>query len=174
MCAWQSTRPGITYIPAASISFTPLAGRPDSLIATLGKPTLLTSLIRLFSMTMSTGPIGGAPAPSIIVAPRMTSRSNGPSPSPGLRSGPGWIERCGGCVCAKAMTQTRANIETTSHDVCDGRDIAVLLFVFTVYVHCMVSRAKDVLFCAWRQEREKTIAGRKFLLPPPYLFPPPR
>ena len=41
---------------AGVISFTPLAGRFDSLTATLGKPTLLISLIRLFSMTMSTGP----------------------------------------------------------------------------------------------------------------------
>src|SRR5262245_12966748 len=130
MCAWQSTRPGNTYLPLASLSFTPLAGRFDSLMATLGKPTLLISLIRLFSTTMSTGPIGGAPAPSIIVAPRMTNRSNGPSPSPGLRSGAGWIERCGACVRANAMTQTRANIENTIHDLCDGRDIAVLLFVF--------------------------------------------
>src|SRR5882672_1295276 len=110
-------------------------------------------------MTMSTGPIGGAPAPSIIVAPRMTSRSNGPSPSPGLRSGPGWIERCGGCVCAKITTQLRVNNRTTNHNLCDGRDIAVLPFVFTVDVHCLVGRAKNVLFCAWRQEQEKTGAG---------------
>src|SRR5262245_43093575 len=105
-------------------------------------------------MTMSTGPIGGAPDPSIIVTPRMTSRSNGPSPSPDLRSGPGWIERCGG-ACANTMTQARASIENTTHGLCDGRDIAVLLFVFTVYVNCLVGRAKDVLFYAERQEREK-------------------
>src|SRR5262249_38612780 len=110
-------------------------------------------------MTMSTGPIGGAPAPSIIVAPRITSRSNGPSPSPGLRSGRGWIERCGGCVCANAMTQPRANIETATHDLRDGRDIVVLLFALTVYLHYMVGRAKNVLFCAGRQEREKTGHG---------------
>ena len=46
--------------------------------------------IRLPSITMSTGPRGGPPEPSIIVAPRMTKRSKGPSPS--ARSGPGRID----------------------------------------------------------------------------------
>src|SRR5262249_41966790 len=127
MCAWQSTRPGSTYIPAPSISFTPFSGRFDSLMAVLGKPTLLISLIRLFSMTMSTGPIGGAPAPSIIVAPRMTSRSNGPSPSPGLRSGAGGAVRCARCVCANTTATPKANNRTTNHDLYAKRDIAVLL-----------------------------------------------
>jgi len=44
------------------------------LIGTLGKPTLRISRMRLPSMTMSTGPTGGAPVPSTSVAPRMISR----------------------------------------------------------------------------------------------------
>ena len=36
--------------------------------------------MRPFSTTMSIGPIGGAPVPSMTVAPRNTSRANGPMP----------------------------------------------------------------------------------------------
>src|SRR5689334_10263943 len=36
--------------------------------------------MRLFSITISVGPIGGAPVPSITVAPRSTRRLNGPRP----------------------------------------------------------------------------------------------
>src|ERR1700726_3716035 len=46
-----------------------------------GWPTLSTRTMRFFSITMSTGPIAGAPVPSINVAPRRMSRANGPSPS---------------------------------------------------------------------------------------------
>ena len=74
----------------ASISLVlpvPILGRFDSSIGTFGAPTLATSTILLFSITMSTGPAGGPPVPSINVAPLIISRLNGPSPSPALRSG---------------------------------------------------------------------------------------
>src|SRR5207247_2156656 len=45
--------------------------------------------MRLFSTTMSTGPRGGPPVPSINVAPRITIVLNGPTPSPGARLGAG-------------------------------------------------------------------------------------
>jgi hypothetical protein len=45
------------------------------------------------STTTSTGPTGGAPVPSIRVTPRITSRSNGPSPSPARRAGAG-LDAC--------------------------------------------------------------------------------
>ena len=54
-------------MPVASISLVPFAGRPRSPIGTLGKPTLATSLMRSCAITMSTGPRGGAPVPSITV-----------------------------------------------------------------------------------------------------------
>jgi len=41
---------------------------------------LFIKVMRLFSITMSVGPIGGAPVPSITVAPRSTSRLKGPTP----------------------------------------------------------------------------------------------
>ena len=47
---------------------------------------------------MSIGPRGGAPVPSITVTPRMTRRSNGPSPSPARRVGVGCI------CCAESET----------------------------------------------------------------------
>jgi hypothetical protein len=57
----------------------------------LGKPTLVTSVMRFCWTTMSIGPRGGAPVPSITVIPRITRRSNGPSPSPACRFGVGFI-----------------------------------------------------------------------------------
>ena len=76
----------------------PLAGRPWSRMGTPGEPTLRISAMRLFSTTMSTGPRGGAPVPSIMVMPRITMRLNGPSPSPAGRLGEplilmSWAER---------------------------------------------------------------------------------
>ncbi len=56
----------------------------------MGTPTFAIRWMRLPSTTMSTGPMGGEPVPSMSVAPRMISRSNGPSPSPAGRSGAGW------------------------------------------------------------------------------------
>src|ERR1700726_2944522 len=55
-----------------------------------GWPTLSTRTMRFFSITMSTGPIAGAPVPSISVAPRRMSLANGPSPS--ARGGAGGID----------------------------------------------------------------------------------
>ena len=56
-------------------------------------------LMRLPSTTMSPGPWGSAPVPSISVAPRMTSVPNGPAPSSGPRGGAGWsVSSC----CATA------------------------------------------------------------------------
>ena len=59
--------------------------------------------IRLPSTMTSIGPIGGAPVPSITVTLRIASVLNGPSPSPGRRSGagmmpPGWAGPVG-CAC---------------------------------------------------------------------------
>src|SRR5215813_1340380 len=114
-------------------------------------------------MTMSTGPIGGAPAPSIIVAPRMISRSNGPSPSPGLRSGPGWIERCGGCVCANAITQPRAYIKTTSHDLCDRRDIAVLPSCLLLMFNAWLAGQRMYSFALRGKGEKRSSPVEKFL-----------
>src|SRR5271154_3714999 len=58
-------------------------------MGTFGNPTLTMLAILSFSITMSTGPIAGEPVPSIMVAPRITMRLNGPAPSPGLRFGAG-------------------------------------------------------------------------------------
>ena len=60
---------------AVAIDFMIAPGRPairvDRLAA--GVPTLTSAVTRSFSTTMSTGPQGGAPVPSMIVAPRRTS-----------------------------------------------------------------------------------------------------
>ena len=64
--------------------------------------------IRLPAMTMSTGPRGGAPLPSIIVAPRMTQPAKGPSPSPGWRSGTRSI-RAPSCATAPDATASAAS-----------------------------------------------------------------
>ena len=74
-------------MPVPSISRTPFAGRPRSLIGTCGAPTETTSVIRFPSTTTSIGPCGAAPVPSITVIPRITSRVYGPPPSAGSRSG---------------------------------------------------------------------------------------
>ena len=83
MCACMSTKPGSTYIPSRLSSLSPrfAFGRFFSSIGTPGWPTLLISTMRFRSTTMSTGPMAGAPVPSIRVAPRRMSRSKGPSPS---------------------------------------------------------------------------------------------
>src|ERR1043166_2604989 len=83
----MSMKPGSTYMPVPSISFVASFGRPSGLIGTSGAPTTRTSRMRFPSMTTSAGPIGGAPVPSMTVTPRRISRGNGPSPSPGRRSG---------------------------------------------------------------------------------------
>src|SRR5687767_2313229 len=74
--------------------------------------TANSSTMRLRSTTMSTGPRGGAPVPSITVALRMISRSNGPSPSArggaGLGSVPAsWATASvGGAPAARPMLIT--------------------------------------------------------------------
>jgi hypothetical protein len=83
----MSTKPGRTYIFEPSISWSAFFGRDSASIGTFGNPTLRTSVMRLPSMTTSTGPMGGAPVPSMTVAPRMISRLNGPTPSSARRSG---------------------------------------------------------------------------------------
>ena len=63
--------PGITYMPLASITRSPV-GRfaPRAMeMASMGT----TCVIRSFLITMSYGPAAGAPVPSMIVASRMTS-----------------------------------------------------------------------------------------------------
>ena len=79
--------------PEASISFVAFCRTAASSIGDFRDCRRSISAMRLPSMTMSIGPIGGAPVPSMIVAPRMISRLNGPSPSPGVRSGAGVTER---------------------------------------------------------------------------------
>ncbi|KAG1080331.1 hypothetical protein G6F40_015927 [Rhizopus arrhizus] len=49
-------------------------------MASCGVPTLTSAAMRSFSITMSTGPQGGAPVPSMIFAPRRISLGNGPRP----------------------------------------------------------------------------------------------
>ena len=85
LCTWLSMKPGITYIPVASISRVAPEGRPSARIGRPGKPTLAIRAMRFPSMTMSTGPRGGAPVPSMSVAARRMSRWCGPSPSPAVR-----------------------------------------------------------------------------------------
>src|SRR5262245_66302073 len=64
---------------------------------------------------MSTGPCGGAPVPSISMAPRMTRILNGPLPSSGPRFGAGLIGGGGSCagailIAPKARVRARAGI----------------------------------------------------------------
>src|SRR5215210_3415700 len=69
-------------MPARSISFPPSSlGRPSGSMGRPGLPTGTISAIRSLRMTMSTGPAGGAPVPSITVTPRRIRRGKGPSPS---------------------------------------------------------------------------------------------
>ena len=51
-----------------------------SFISNPGYPTFIIFLIIFFSITTSTGPVGGAPFPFINVAPLMISWLYGPSP----------------------------------------------------------------------------------------------
>ena len=97
-------------MPVPSISLAPFAGRLRSLIGTPGKPTLTTSVMRLFCTTMSIGPRGGAPVPSITVTPRITRRSNGPSPSPAWRVGVG-------VICWADRDDARPSRNTTEHRI---------------------------------------------------------
>src|SRR5450755_294961 len=76
-------------MPVPSISRVPFAGRPCSRMGDPGDPTLRTSAMRFCCTTTSIGPRAGAPVPSITLIPRITSLSNGPSPSPDRRSGDG-------------------------------------------------------------------------------------
>jgi len=99
----MSTNPGITQMPVPSISLTASFGRAPGLMGTFGNPTLRTSRMRFPSMTMSTGPIGGAPVPSTSVTPRMMSRVHGPSPS--LRSG----ANAGGAASAAVVRATMSS-----------------------------------------------------------------
>ncbi len=71
---------GVTYLPRQSISWSPAAGRRASGDSLRGRPTFSMAAIRPSSTTMSTGLIGGAPVPSMMVAPRSTSRRCGPTP----------------------------------------------------------------------------------------------
>ena len=64
-------KPGKIYLPWASISLAPdlATGLFFSSISNPGYPTFLILVIMFFSITMSTGPVGGAPLPFISVAP---------------------------------------------------------------------------------------------------------
>src|SRR5690606_25667931 len=77
----RSTKPGSAYMPWASISRVAPCGRRSSRMGSPGAPTPRISVIRFRSMTMSAGPQGGAPVPSMTVTPRTIRRSCGPSPS---------------------------------------------------------------------------------------------
>ncbi|MFC7611798.1 hypothetical protein [Teichococcus aestuarii] len=66
--------PGVTNLPWQSISTSPSGGRREGLIGLPGTPTATMAAMRSRSMTMSAGPQGGAPVPSMMVAPRSTSR----------------------------------------------------------------------------------------------------
>ena len=82
-------KPGIRNMPVASSSKSAsLGGRPGC-SGRPGVPALRMAAIRLPSTTMSIGPIGGAPVPSIIVTPRMTNFLYGPRPSSDRRFGAG-------------------------------------------------------------------------------------
>ena len=58
-------------------------------MGTPGYPTLRTSAIRFWAMTTSTGPIGGAPVPSMIVTPRSIEPIEGALALAGRASGRG-------------------------------------------------------------------------------------
>src|SRR5262245_58910059 len=111
----MSMNPGRTYIPAASISWSGFCGSRLGLSGNPGVPALRIALIRLFSITMSTERCGGAPVPSISMAPRMTRVLNGPRPSSGPRFGAGLIRGGGSCAGAivtapRASARARAGI----------------------------------------------------------------
>lgn len=69
----MSTKPGRAYMPVASISWSASRGARSAFSGRPGQPACSTSVILSPSMTMSTGPRGGAPVPSMRVTPRMTS-----------------------------------------------------------------------------------------------------
>src|SRR6185436_6936439 len=73
-----------------------------------GLPTATMSAIRFFSMTMSTGPTGGEPVPSIRVTPRRMSRANGPSPS--VRGGALGIDGSVGWPASGTAKTPRVNV----------------------------------------------------------------
>jgi hypothetical protein len=63
------TIPGITYIPEASISWSP-SGRlqsGDARLRLMGSTAAISVMVS-FSMSMSTGPKGGVPRPLITMA----------------------------------------------------------------------------------------------------------
>ena len=71
--------PGSKYFPWASISIPPFSRIGLlSFISNPGYPTFIIFLIIFFSITTSTGPVGGAPFPFINVAPLMISWLYGP------------------------------------------------------------------------------------------------
>ncbi len=92
MCPCMSTKPGRTYMPWRSISWSPSSAlkRFSGSGGAPGLPAGATSAMRFFSITTSTGPTGGAPVPSITVTPRRIRRLYGPSPS--ARGGAGRID----------------------------------------------------------------------------------
>ena len=83
ICPCISIKPGNRYIPSAFSSLPPSfnCGRRLASMGTPGAPTFTILAIRLFSTTISTGPIGGAPVLLIKITPRMMSCGHGPSPS---------------------------------------------------------------------------------------------
>ena len=84
----MSTKPGIRYMPGRRRCRDRPCGRaPPWRSGTPGVPALRMRAMRLPSTTMSIGPCGGAPVPSMSMTPRMTSVLNGPSPSPCRRAG---------------------------------------------------------------------------------------
>ena len=73
-CVWpcRFINPGRTYLPAASISRSPFAGRLASPCLTATGSIPASCVIVSFSITISKGPAAGFPLPSTTIALRIT------------------------------------------------------------------------------------------------------
>lgn len=87
--AWRSTRPGITYLPAASMIVAPGG--------TSASPSRTTAAIRPPWIAIVIPGCGGAPVPSMTVAPVITRSA-----------------RCASAQCGKDSVQTPAKGSTTA------------------------------------------------------------
>ena len=139
LCTCRSTNPGRTYMEVASISFVAGCGLPLGRMSPAVAPTAITEVMRLRSTTMSTGPRGGAPVPSMRVAFRMTSRSKGPSPS--ARGGAGRGSVLGSCARAAAIGPAAARATSVIRKGSPGRpafisSVSVVVGFRAAYYRC--------------------------------------
>ncbi len=121
MWVCRSNIPGITYIPVASITRSPVGRsmRPRRSAVTGSKAII--SVIMFPSITMSYGPAGGPPWPGITIAPRITRRLYGPAArSPKLTGVMVAAAVDGDCAVATAgAIPLKASALTATRSSCD-------------------------------------------------------